>query len=259
MARKHHLPYAPTSAERALLGSAAGEVAVLRTPFGPVYAAVAPRASRTAVFELVQGVYEAFPGQAHALLRARILTTAPPRPLDRAVVQVAAKRLTAGVSPCEPQDVVRFDVSPFARRARATARRRARVRCDDPAEVVDIAQALPRGTGPLAAQDRPVVAALAGPDGRVLGATRNTAGRNRTLHAEVNLVQGWWAQHRTPLPDGSTVYVSLQPCRMCAALLAHAAGGRLTVCYGAPDPGRFARGTALQRGGPVFERHMLRK
>ena len=61
----------------------------------------------------------------------------------------------------------------------------------------------------------------------------------------MNLLDTW----RAPLPDGATVWVGRQCCRMCAALLVEAAEGELAVRYVEAEPGRFGRHTALQRRG----------
>ena len=77
----------------------------------------------------------------------------------------------------------------------------------------------------------------------------NLAGENRSLHAEVNLVQRWWAREGRPIPADAQVFVTQQSCRMCAAILvtACAAPETLRVYYRDPDPGRFAQSTELQR------------
>jgi tRNA(Arg) A34 adenosine deaminase TadA len=46
---------------------------------------------------------------------------------------------------------------------------------------------------------------------------------------------------------GLTLYVTLEPCAMCAGAISHARVGRLV--YGAPDP----KGGAVEHGGRFFE------
>lgn len=235
------------------------EVAFLRFEGTVAFVARPPPARgepASAVVDLVQGAWEAFPGMAHAALRQRVFFTGAASELDRAIVKVAASKLTALVEP-EAGPVANLDeldLAPWARSARERAREGASA---PPASIVDEAgrwEALegwaraPVDEGaPLAERDRAVAAALV-VDGRVLGAARNTAGANRTLHAELNLAQAWWEEHRTPLPSSSTVWTTLQPCRMCAAALV-AAGPPREVRYRTADPGRYATGTALQRLG----------
>ncbi len=238
MARKHHAPWVPSPADLALTAQLARphqDLAWLPVGDQVLHTSVTPaaHAPRSAVLDLVQGVYERCPGQAHAALRSRIRTTTARNERDRSVVKVAAKRCTWGLAPRPGTlpDVELVDVSADAARARDRARRAALA---PPA--IDV-------RAWLAAPD--IRAVLLDAEGRPLWAARNDPDPNRTLHAEVCLLQGFAA----PLPPGSTVLVGLQPCRMCAALLVHAATGPLEVRYLAPDPGPFARGTALQALG----------
>lgn len=210
------------------------------------------------VLELVDGVWHRWPERAHTLLRTRLHQTAPATELDRAVVQVCSRKLRDTVPtdglPAEPDRPV-LDLTADARASRDLHTARAalplpppgadldawlRARCD---EALD--------DGPLATRARPVVALLLDPAGRPLEAARNTHGTHRLHHAEVNLVQRWQARHPGgPLPEGAEVRVSLQCCRLCAALLvAWAPASGLRVTFLDPEPGRFGRDTALQRRG----------
>ncbi|HEX4924736.1 MAG TPA: Bd3614 family nucleic acid deaminase, partial [Bdellovibrionales bacterium] len=62
----------------------------------------------------------------------------------------------------------------------------------------------------------------------------NTNHSNRTLHAELNLVQSWWRMHQAPLPAGAEIYTTLEPCRMCSGMIHHA-GPETKVWYLEPD------------------------
>ena len=102
---------------------------------------------------------------------------------------------------------------------------------------------------PLKFRDRPVVAVLRDADGAVLDAARNTNGTHRLRHAEVNLVQRWQARGHSTFPAGARVDVSLQCCRMCAALLVQMAPHGVEVRYGRPETGPMGHSTELQRLG----------
>jgi tRNA(adenine34) deaminase len=82
----------------------------------------------------------------------------------------------------------------------------------------------------------PVGAVIAGPDGRLLGEGRNApvASHDATAHAEVNALRAACAAlGNYRLPEGSTIYVTLEPCVMCAGALVHARVDRLV--FGARD------------------------
>jgi tRNA(Arg) A34 adenosine deaminase TadA len=200
---------------------------------------------------LVQGVWAAHPERAHLLLRRPIFTTLPDGPFLRGLTRVCARRLRAGLSADALEALV----------AAAPARRRLLAPppppppwtpADPPAPPAADRDGLaawlralaPAGDGPLRHRDRPVAAALLDGDGRVAWAARNTGGRDRSRHAELNLIQSWAG----PLPAGARVLVGLQPCRMCAGLLAER--GLREVRWLDPDPGPLARGTALDSGSP---------
>ena len=91
----------------------------------------------------------------------------------------------------------------------------------------------------------PVGAVLVGADGRLLGEgwNRNIAEHDPSAHAEiVALRQAGRAlgNHRLV---GSTLYVSLEPCAMCAMAIVHARIAR--VVFGASDPKTGAAGSVF--------------
>jgi tRNA(Arg) A34 adenosine deaminase TadA len=112
--------------------------------------------------------------------------------------------------------------------------------------------ALPRG--PIRHQsNRPIVALLLAPisgtkEFELLAAASNQNSKNRTLHAEVNLIQNWYRKTQKILPPGSVILTSLKPCRMCAALIWQSSDDRqsLRVIYLENDPGKNAQNTALE-------------
>lgn len=130
------------------------------------------------------------------------------------------------------------------------------------------------------ARDRLVVAMLVSADGALLDCAVNTNARNQALHAEVNLLAPWLEggdaqdaseededegnenenenENVPKLPAGARVLVTLQCCRMCAALIcaasddARARHGVETlrdVVYAEEDDGKYSDDTALQRRG----------
>ena len=85
----------------------------------------------------------------------------------------------------------------------------------------------------------PVGAVLVGADGRLLGEgwNRNIAEHDPSAHAEiVALRQAGRAlgNHRLV---GSSLYVTLEPCAMCAMALVHARVARLVFAAADPKPG----------------------
>lgn len=68
-----------------------------------------------------------------------------------------------------------------------------------------------------------------------------------TAHAEMLAIRRASRRLRTWRLAGSTLYVTLEPCAMCAGAISHARIARLY--YAAPDP----KGGAVEHGARVFE------
>ena len=91
----------------------------------------------------------------------------------------------------------------------------------------------------------PVGAVLVGADGRVLAESWNRpiSASDPTAHAEILALRaGGEAAGNYRLP-GSTLYVTLEPCAMCAGAMVHARIARLV--YGAADPKTGAAGSVF--------------
>lgn len=227
----------------------------------------------SATWCLIQGIWQREPKNALSIVRSRIFTSEEATPMNQGVVKVSAKRMTTEVEelPFSADDSSVVNVTDDA----TAARKAATEACVTPSGKM-AAPGLLSARGPVSAPstlsakewalelrenvdrtsngpryelDRAVGAVLTDAEDRpILGATNRNA-LNRTLHAEVNLLQGYWDRFQTPLPEGARIYVTLQCCRMCAALIHSCAGNQIAVFYGEKDPGPMARNTALQLAG----------
>lgn len=103
-----------------------------------------------------------------------------------------------------------------------------------------------------AAADRgevPVGAVLVSPEGHVLArdGNRTRAGNDPTAHAEMNVIRtACNALGQERLSD-CDLYVTLEPCAMCATAISHARIAR--VYYGASDP----KSGGIENGARVYE------
>ena len=89
------------------------------------------------------------------------------------------------------------------------------------------------------------VGALVVRDGEILGEgwNRPIAAHDPTAHAEILALRAAAAKASDYRLGGATLYVTLEPCPMCAAAIAHARIARLV--FGAWDPRQGAAGSAF--------------
>ena len=85
-------------------------------------------------------------------------------------------------------------------------------------------------------------------DGAVLAAAHNAprGTHDPTAHAEILAIRAAAAALGNERLDGCELWVTLEPCAMCAGAIAHARIARLY--YAAPDP----KGGAVEHGARVF-------
>jgi tRNA(adenine34) deaminase len=91
----------------------------------------------------------------------------------------------------------------------------------------------------------PVGAVIVGPDGDVLARGQNRVLRDSdpTAHAEMVALRAAGRALGNYRLEGCTLYVTLEPCAMCAGAMIHARIARLV--YGAADPKAGAAGSVL--------------
>ncbi|MFT4027389.1 MAG: nucleoside deaminase [Novosphingobium sp.] len=111
-----------------------------------------------------------------------------------------------------------------------------------------MAQAFAQARAAAAAGEVPIGAVVV-KDGAVLAAAHNAprALRDPTAHAEVLAIRAAARALGNERLDGCELWVTLEPCAMCAGAIAHARIAK--VYYAAPDP----KGGAVEHGARVFE------
>ena len=88
------------------------------------------------------------------------------------------------------------------------------------------------------------------------GHNRSVSGHDPTAHAEINALRDAAAHLGNYRLQGADLYVTLEPCIMCAGALLHARIARLV--YAAPDPRYGAAGSALNLLDSPFANHRTR-
>ena len=109
--------------------------------------------------------------------------------------------------------------------------------------------ALAAGTGEVP------VGAIVVRDGVVLGHGHNSpiSSTDPTAHAEIRAIREASAACGNYRLSGCTLYVTLEPCAMCAGAIIHARIARLV--YGAPDPKTGACGSVVNLFGEARLNH----
>lgn len=107
------------------------------------------------------------------------------------------------------------------------------------------------------AEDEVPVGALLVVDGEVVGEgwNRNITLNDPSAHAEIVALRAAGQRlgnHRLP---GATLYVTLEPCAMCAMAMVHARVAR--VVFGAPDPKTGAAGSVFDILGSDRHNHRI--
>ncbi|MAU48161.1 MAG: tRNA-specific adenosine deaminase [Yangia sp.] len=110
-----------------------------------------------------------------------------------------------------------------------------------------MAQALTEARAAAARGEVPVGAVVVAPDGRVVAAAGNRTRElnDPTAHAEILALRAACADAGSERLPGHDLYVTLEPCAMCAAAISFARVARLY--YGAADPksGGVAQGARV--------------
>jgi tRNA(adenine34) deaminase len=104
--------------------------------------------------------------------------------------------------------------------------------------------ALEAARAAAAADEVPVGAVLVrGTEVLATGANRPIAGHDPTAHAEIEVLRAGGRAAESYRLGGTTLYVTLEPCVMCASAIVHARVSRLV--FGAWDPKAGAAGSTV--------------
>lgn len=106
-------------------------------------------------------------------------------------------------------------------------------------------RALELATRAEAEGEVPVGAVVVSADGELLGEgwNRSIVAKDPTAHAEIQALRAAAAHIGNYRLTGSTLYVTLEPCPMCAGAMIHARVARLV--FGASDPRAGSAGTVF--------------
>lgn len=241
---------------------------------GVVYYSYFPQdrpAPSSAVVKLLQGLFDHFIDHSFFILRQRIYTTASLTEMCRGMIKVVAKRATDSIMPRDHQQELSLQFTEVGARTEEVVPVR-HLNAENSSSLLEIqrwidrqapqndqaflrlagglARRVPRG-GVLHDFDRGIAALLISAQGQVLSYGINSNSKNKTLHAEVNLLQRLYRESGLKIPEGSILYSTHKPCKMCAGMIYHwsEGPGLYRVYYSAEEAGLFSRHTVLDREG----------
>ncbi|XGC80590.1 Bd3614 family nucleic acid deaminase [Bdellovibrio bacteriovorus] len=238
---------------------------------GVVYFAYFPKehlAPSSAVVKLLQGLFDRFIDHSFSILRQRIYTTAALTEMCKGMLKVVAKRATDLILPSDHQMVLSLSFEeiggnePLAcvshlndenRIALAEVQTLMNLKAprDDGGFLSftqNLASKVRRGAI-LHDHDRDIAAVLVDQENQILSYGINSNSKNKTLHAEVNLIQKFFAMSGSRIPAGAKLFSTHKPCKMCAGMIYHWSENpqAIHVIYGVEEAGGLSRHTVLDR------------
>jgi tRNA(Arg) A34 adenosine deaminase TadA len=230
-------------------------------------------APSSAVVKLLQAVFEQHIDLSFFILRNRIYTTARLTEMCRGMIKVTAKRVTELIVPENSHIELQVSFCQMGMPTDVLASVSVSMENQSPLNQIEkllgdtqknknshqqnlyylnkakaLASEIPRGAV-LHDFNRDIAALLIGPDGRFLGYGLNSNSKNKTLHAEVNLIQRFFKEQQCKIPAGSILYSTHKPCKMCAGMIFSWAEDpkAIQVFYSTKEEGGLSRQTILDQ------------
>ncbi len=242
---------------------------------GRVYFSYFPKqavAPSSAVVKLLQGLFDRHIDHSFFILRQRIFTTAPLSEMCKGMIKVVAKRASGEiVGEPDPEftetlEFIEIDsaervLSDVAHLNSENQMPLASVKAwlkklgpDSDEKLLqaahDLSQQVPRGEV-LHDYDRNIAALLISKNGEVLSYGVNSNSKNKTLHAEVNLIHRYFREQGDKIPEGAVLYSTHKPCKMCAGMIYDWIGDSksVRVYYSVEETGGLSAQTVLDLTG----------
>jgi len=188
-------------------------------------------APSSAVVKLLQGLFDRYQDHSFFILRNRIYTTAPAQAMCQGMVKIVAKRLHGSLAACD-HGVPLTEEKVLVGREGLLAEEifQNQELQPSPQKVQEARKASMlawlRGIAGMNARGevlhdyhRDIACLLTDAAGEVLACGLNSNSKNKTLHAEVNLVQRYFKEQGRKLPRGAKLYTTRKPCKMCAGMI----------------------------------------
>ena len=222
-----------------------------------------PGVPNSALVLLMQGIFDRFQDHSFFILRNRIHLNYEPSEMDLGMIKLVAKRWNietwggSGLPEGAMVEIIAgadgFFVPTLSRSIARVSQTQLNSRSDVANLLTELESQVNR-IGDLHDQSRPIGAILTDEFGSILESSVHNGSINKTLHAEVDLLQQF-ARRGLQFRAGFRLYVSLKPCHMCAGMI-HQCGIK-NVFYQNDDPGPKARGTILEKTAVIAPLKLL--
>lgn len=221
------------------------------------------QAPTSALIQLVQGLFKKYEDHTFFILRNRIWTSYELTGMEKEFIKVTAKRasmVSSGngeardeanlVSSVAEKQLVYINESISIENYVFKSKDehiKSQVRAVDLLD--EMVSSISRTQEMKHDMNRDIAALMVSREGILLSACTAQNKINKTLHAEVSLVQSYYQKTGRLIPAGAKIYTSLKPCRMCAAMIYHCSEKPETirVLFQKNDPGSMARNTVLDQ------------
>lgn len=218
-----------------------------------------PLSAATAVTQLIQYLFDSYIDHSFFILRKRIFTTEPPHPYSQGMVRLAAKRIHFTVESRDTHLQINYEFKNVCS-AQDGLIQSAHLQVSAPLDfhqctpqnahqvLNELIHKLPKGPV-LHDYNRSIAAVLTDTSGNILEYSPNQNSKNKTLHAELLMLQNYYRRTGHKIPTGSQIFVSLKPCLMCASAILHFSEqpNSIHVYYLNDDPGPLAQNTELEK------------
>lgn len=188
-------------------------------------------APSSAVVKLLQGLFDRFVDHSFFILRNRIYTTAAVKAMCQGMTKIVAKRLQGrieardhGIEILEEKVLIGGD-EPLAGVGLLSGENQFSLETIKNLQsasmlswVRRIAKLNARGEV-LHDFDRDIACLLVDKSGEILSYGLNSNSKNKTLHAEVIMVQRYFKEYQGKVPAGAQLYTTRKPCKMCAGMI----------------------------------------
>ncbi len=216
-----------------------------------------PKTPISAITTLIQGIHHFYPEKSFFILRKKIYASYTATEMCHGMVKVTAKRFFTPLIPKDHDISISFNfqeiIYPISENTKMKWPQIPEHKNLKNIEFLKLTETIANDISlqsELYLSDRKIAAILVSNDNEILSIGINESSKNKTKHAEVNLIQNYYTKFNQPLPENCRIFTTLKPCKMCAGMIWHCSKdiSKVKVYYLNDDLGPFSKNTVLNCG-----------